>query len=169
MLFMGQEFLEDKLWSDSPGRTDRLIWWDGAEGDDPHMADFLRCTRDLIHLRRSLPALRADPIEVYHGDQANRVLAFQRWVPGAGGDVVVVASLNESTLVGYELGLPRGGRWRERLNSDAYDNFPNPWVAGNGGGVQAGGPPRHGFAQSARLTIPANGVLVLTAEDRPAR
>jgi len=162
MLFMGQEFLEDKLWADSPGRADRLIWWDGAEGADRHMADFRRCTRDLIHLRRELPALRADPIASYSADQANRVLAVQRWMPGAGRDVVVVASLNESTLDAYELGLPWPGRWREAFNSDAYDMFPNPWVAGNGGGVVADGPPRHGFAQSARLTVPANAILVFT-------
>src|SRR5690348_18510269 len=65
MLFMGEEFLEDKLWSDSPGRADRLIWWDGALGGvldgaldgDRSMADFLRCTSGLIALRKALPAL----------------------------------------------------------------------------------------------------------------
>jgi 1,4-alpha-glucan branching enzyme len=163
MLFMGQEFLEDKLWSDSPGRADRLIWWDGLQGADRHMADFRRCTRDLIALRRAQPALRADPITVFRSDDANRVLAFQRWVPGVGADVVVVASFNESTMTGYELGFPCPGRWCEVFNSDAYDFFPNPWVSGNGGGVDADGPPRHGFGQSARLTLPANSLLVFAA------
>jgi 1,4-alpha-glucan branching enzyme len=163
MLFMGQEFLEDKLWSDSPGRGDRLIWWDGLAGADRHMADFRRCTRDLIALRRSQPALRADPIAVYQTDSASRVLAFQRWVPGVGADVVVVASFAETTTTGYELGFPRPGRWREVFNSDAYDFFPNPRVSGNGGAVVADGPPRHGFGQSARLTVPANSLLVFAA------
>jgi len=160
MLFMGEEFLEDKLWSDSPGRTDRLIWWDGALGGDRHMVDFLRFTQDLIALRRSLPALRDEPITVYPPDEDNRVLAFQRWVPWAGQDVVVVAGLNESTLRGYQLGFPQPGSWREVFNSDYYDNYPNPWVAGNGGAVEADGPGLHGFDQSATLTIPANGLLV---------
>ena len=164
MLFMGEEFLEDKLWSDSPDRGDRLIWWDGAAGEDPAMADFLRYTRDLIHLRRALPALRAEPITVYPADPANRVLAYQRWVPGAGWDVVVVISLSESTLRGYRLGFPRPGHWREVFNSDFYDHFPNPWVAGNNGGVWADGPGMHGFAQSAALTVPANSVLVFAAD-----
>jgi hypothetical protein len=48
-LVMGQEFLEDKLWSDSPQRSDLMIWWDGVEGDDPDMVDFHRFTRDLLH------------------------------------------------------------------------------------------------------------------------
>jgi hypothetical protein len=37
-------------------------------------------------------------------------------------------------------------------------------VVGNNGHVVADGPPLHGFAQSARLTIPANSVLVLTTD-----
>ncbi|GIE95082.1 1,4-alpha-glucan branching enzyme [Paractinoplanes rishiriensis] len=154
MLFMGQEFLEDKLWSDSPGRTDRRIWWDGALGGDRHMADFLRCTTDLIALRRELPALRSDALHVYAPDEDNRVLAYQR------DNVVVVLSFKEQILYGYELGLPQPGRWREAFNTDWYDHWPNPWVAGNGGSVRADRPGRHGFAQSAALTIPANGLLV---------
>jgi 1,4-alpha-glucan branching enzyme len=163
MLFMGEEFLEDKLWSDSPGRTDRLIWWEGALGADPAMADFLRCTADLIALRKAWPALRADPLAIVSVDEANRVMAFQRWVPGVGGDVVVVLTLSESTLYDYRLGFPRAGRWRESFNTDYYDNFPNPWVAGNAGAVTADGPPMHGLAQSTTLTIPANSLLVFTA------
>ena len=38
MLFMGQEFLEDKPWSDNPNRADRMIWWQGFEAADRHMA-----------------------------------------------------------------------------------------------------------------------------------
>ena len=40
MLFMRQEFLEDKLWSDNPNRSNLLIWWDGFEGQDRHVSDF---------------------------------------------------------------------------------------------------------------------------------
>jgi 1,4-alpha-glucan branching enzyme len=46
------------------------------------------------------------------------------------------------------------------FNSDVYDNWVNPWVAGNGDGVQADGGPLHGFATSASVVIPANGVVV---------
>ncbi|GLY00160.1 alpha-amylase family glycosyl hydrolase [Actinoplanes sp. NBRC 101535] len=161
MIFMGQEFLEDKLWSDSPGRTGRLIWWDGAFGADRHMADFLRFTRDLIGVRRALPALRGEGLNVFSVDERNRVLAFHRWVPGRGQDVVVVLTLSESTLRGYRLGLPLAGRWHEVFNSDYYDHCPNPIVAGNAGAVPADGPAMHGFGQSAELTVPANGLLVL--------
>jgi len=36
----------------------------------------------------------------------------------------------------------------------------NPMVAGNGGGIDASGPPLHGFAASADIVIPANGFVV---------
>ena len=54
--------------------------------------------------------------------------------------------------------------WRELFNSDVYDNFPNPGAVGNGGAVQASGPPLDGFGASAALTLPANGVIVLARE-----
>lgn len=165
MLFMGQEFLEDKLWSDDPHRADLGIWWAGLEGADRHMADFHRCTRDLLRLRRRHPALRSEPVVVYPLDDAARVLTFQRWVPGVGRDVVVVVSLRESTFHGdYALGFPHAGRWHEVFNSDHYDHWPNPWVQGNGGAVEADGPPLHGMPASARITVPANSILVFATD-----
>lgn len=166
MLFMGEEFLEDKLWSDDPNADDLLIWWDGLDGLDPAMGDFHRCIRDLIALRHRHPALRADPINVFHIDNVNRVLAFHRWIPTTGRDIVVVASLNEAAFSwgSYQLGLPLAGAWLEAFNSDFYDNYPNPGVQGNGGQVWADGPPRDSMPASAGLTIPGNGLLLLTRD-----
>jgi 1,4-alpha-glucan branching enzyme len=164
MLFMGQEILEDKPWSDNPEFfRDTLIWWEGL-AQDKAMADHHRFTRELVALRRRHPALRGEGLRIISVDAHNRVLAFQRWVEGIGRDVVVVASLNESTLHGYRLGLPRAGYWRESFNSDVYDGWVNPNVAGNGGGVHADARPMHGLAASAALVIPANSVLVLTTD-----
>jgi 1,4-alpha-glucan branching enzyme len=166
MHFMGQEFLEDKWWSDDPHRTDRFIWWAGLEGGDRHMRDFHRFTRDLSWLRRRHPALRSEPVNGYHVDNVNRVLAYHRWLPGAGRDVVVVASLREATFSdrSYALGFPVPGHWHEVFNSDVYDHFANPWVQGNPGGVDAGGAPMHGMSHSARITIPANSILVFARD-----
>ena len=166
MIFMGQEFLEDKLWSDDPHRADCLIWWDGLDGADRHMGDFHQFTRDLIWLRRRHPALRSDPITVYPPDTGNRILAFQRWVPGVGRDIAVVASLNESTFYdrSYTLGLPQPGHWHEVFNSDFYDYFPNPAVEGNPGGIDASGPPANGMPYSGHITIPANSLLVFARD-----
>jgi 1,4-alpha-glucan branching enzyme len=162
LLFMGQEILEDKPWSDTPdGAT--LVFWAGLDTDGA-MRDHHRFTRDLVQLRRRQPALRGEAIHTFHVHGDNRVIAFHRWLEGIGRDVVVVASLNESTFFGYQLGFPGGGRWLEVFNSDVYDSFPNPIVAGNGGAVNADGPAQHGLPASASIVIPANGVLVFARE-----
>jgi len=159
LLFMGQEILEDKSWSDTPS-SDTSIWWAGLFGGDKSMGDFLRFSRELIGLRRSHPALRGEGCSIIHVHDQNRVLAFQRWVEGVGSDVVVVCSLNEDTWYNYAIGFPAGGRWLEVFNSDVYDNWVNPLVAGNGGGVDASGQAMHGLPCSASVTIPANGLVV---------
>jgi 1,4-alpha-glucan branching enzyme len=173
-LFMGQEFLEDKQWCSDPRLpdTDHLIWWGGLVEDatgkaaDPAMADHLRFTQDAVRLRNSQPALRGDALNVFYTHDADRVIAFQRWAQGAGEDMVVVATLSESTWWGYRLGFPSAGRWVEVFNSDVYDSCNangvsvNPQVAGNAGGVTAERVPMHGLPASASVVVPANGVVV---------
>jgi 1,4-alpha-glucan branching enzyme len=95
----------------------------------------------------------------------NRVIAFHRWLEGVGRDVVIVASLNDSTWWSYEIGLPGAGQWLEVFNSDVYDNWVNPVVAGNGGQIYADGGPLNGMSASASIVIPANGFVVF-ARDR---
>lgn len=160
-LFMGQEFLESRPWDSNPGGPN-LLDWAALHTGDKVMADHLRFTQELMRLRSIQPALRGDNVHPYHVSDANRVLAFHRWL-SSGADVIVVASLNESTWWNYDLGFPVRGFWREVFNSDVYDNWVNPWVAGNGGGVEAAGSPMHGFATSATVVIPANGIVVFAA------
>jgi 1,4-alpha-glucan branching enzyme len=160
-IFMGQEFLEDKQWHDEPSSPLR-IWWEGLTQGIKVMTDFLRFTQELLAVRNRLQGLRGKGINVFNVHNDNRILAFHRWVPGHGHDVVVVASLNESTYFNYEMGFPTGGYWREEFNSDVYDNWVNPWVSGNGGGVEANGWCMHGLPASARITIPANSIVIFT-------
>ena len=166
MIFMGQEFLEDKHWTDWQGKPELLIWWEGLEGKDKAMADQHRFTREMMWLRRKQPALRGDGLNVFHVHNGNRVIAFHRWVPGLGRDVVIVASLNENTFYNYSyrLGFPGGGHWLEVFNSDTYDNFFNPNVQGNPGGVTADGPGQDGLPNSAGITLPANSILVFARD-----
>jgi 1,4-alpha-glucan branching enzyme len=165
-LFMGEEILEDKLWSDDeqdhPGH---LIWWEGLNSSTV-MADYRRFMRDLIRLRRSQPALRGEGVRVSRVNNFDRVIVVHRWVADGspGRDVVMVTSFDENPKIGYALGLPLGGHWAELFNSDFYDRFPNPTVVGNGGAVTADGPGLDGFAHSARITIPPNGALILTRD-----
>ncbi len=162
MLFMGQEFLEDKQWADdATNHPGLLIWWDGLDwGHDSHMGDFHRFAEELIRLRRNQPALRGESLRIIHTHNDNRILAFHRWIEGIGRDVVIVASLNDNTFYGYELGWPWDGEWTEIFNSDFYDGYPNVSVHGNGGKIVAWWQPRDEMPATARLTIPANSILI---------
>jgi 1,4-alpha-glucan branching enzyme len=82
------------------------------------------------------------------------------------GDVVVVASLNNQSFYNqsYRIGFPGGGHWHEVFNSDIYDNYFNPNVQGNYGGVDADRPAWDGLPTSANITLPANSILVFARD-----
>ena len=163
-IFMGQEFLESRQWNCDPTATANLIEWADLNATDPSMRDHLRFTQDLIRLRWNQPALRGDNVNVFHVHGQNRVIAFHRWLDGIGRDVIVVATLAETTWLNYAIGFPLPGRWFEVFNSDVYDHWVNPMVAGNGGEISADGGPLHGFNASANIVIPANGIVVFARD-----
>jgi 1,4-alpha-glucan branching enzyme len=161
MLFMGQEFLEDKPWSDNVEyHRELLLHWAGLDRGDKQMLDHLRFMRELIDLRWRYPALRGQGFRVVHVHDGNRVLAFQRWVEGEGQDVIVVVHLAPFNRFGYRIGFPGGGEWREIFNSDVYENWVNPGVCGNGGRIVTEPEPLHELSHSAALVLPANSLLV---------
>jgi 1,4-alpha-glucan branching enzyme len=163
MLFMGQEFLEDKQWADDfVSHPELLLYWTGLEQGDKQMADHVRFVRELLACRRNSPGLRGQGFRVVHAHDQNRVFAFHRWVEGEGHDVMVVAHLAPFHRFEYRIGFPSGGDWRETFNSDVYENWVNPCVVGNGGQVIANSHPMHEYAFSAELVLPANSILVFT-------
>jgi 1,4-alpha-glucan branching enzyme len=59
----------------------------------------------------------------------------------------------------YRVGVPRGGFWREALNSDAAEYGGAGW--GNLGGRWAVEPGAHGRPFALELTLPPLGALFL--------
>jgi 1,4-alpha-glucan branching enzyme len=119
MLFQGQEFLECG-WFDDRVPLD----WEKAE----RHAGILRLYRDLIRLRRNwyenTRGLTGQHVNVYHVNNADKLIAFHRWHDGGpGDDVIVVANFANRVQQAYTIGFPHAGIWRVRFNSDAqsYD------------------------------------------------
>jgi len=63
---------------------------------------------------------------------------------------------------GYRGGVPRGGFWREILNSDA--TVYGGSGVGNRGGMHSDAHGSHGRDQSLVVTVPPLGIVVFAAE-----
>jgi 1,4-alpha-glucan branching enzyme len=63
----------------------------------------------------------------------------------------------------YRIGLPRGGRWREALNTDS--SFYGGGDVGNIGGIEAEPVTWNEQQFSAKVTIPPLGALWLVPEN----
>ena len=61
---------------------------------------------------------------------------------------------------GYRIGVPRPGRYRERINTDATE-YGGSGV-GNAGEVHADPHPAHGHPYSILLNLPPLGTLIFT-------
>ncbi|MWB98640.1 1,4-alpha-glucan branching protein GlgB [Agromyces seonyuensis] len=161
LLFMGQEFGQLSEWSEARG----LDWWMLDQPGHRALAEFVGRLNALYRETPALWALDHDPsgLEVVDGGAAaESVLAFLRF-DGDGRPLLFVANFSGLDQVGYRIGLPSAGRWREVLNSDASEFGGRG--AGNLGGVDALPEPYRGRPASATITIPARGALWLVPED----
>jgi 1,4-alpha-glucan branching enzyme len=164
LLFAGQEFAQTREWN-----HDRSLDWHLL--DQPDHAGIARWITDLNRLYATVPALHQldhDPdgfAWIDASDTANCVISYCRF-DRDGGVVAVVVNLTPVPRHGYRIGLPRPGRWVERLNSDAQCYGGSSM--GNGGHVRADDVAAHGHRWSAALTLPPLSVLVLMPEANDA-
>jgi len=118
-----------------------LDWSNGTK-----FPGIIQLYRDLIHLRRNWfntsRGLRGENVNLFHVNNADKVIAFHRWDQGGSGDdVVIVLNLAIRSYPSYRIGFPRGGLWRVRFNSDwsgydrAFGNWPS-FDTDTGGGPQ---------------------------------
>jgi 1,4-alpha-glucan branching enzyme len=161
LLFMGQELAQEREWS-----HERSLDWHLLE--DPQHQGVQHLVRDLNHVYRDHAALWEvdfDPSGFWWlepNDADNNVVAFCRGSRGARDVLACVANLSPVPRDGYRVGVPRPGRWREALNTDA-EGYGGSNV-GNYGGVEAETVPWHGQPYSVRLSLPPLGVLWLVPE-----
>jgi 1,4-alpha-glucan branching enzyme len=163
LLFMGGEFGQGREWN-----HDASLDWHLLDVD--RHAGVRNWVRDLNRFYRDEPAMHELDVEpggfewVDCNDAENSVLSLLR--KGRDGRLVLaVFNFTPVARSGYRLGVPRAGRWTERLNSDA----PAYGGAGLGnlGGVEAEPAPAHGRPSSLALTLPGLSAVFFTSEALP--
>jgi 1,4-alpha-glucan branching enzyme len=162
MLFMGDEFAQRREWT----HEDSLEWH--VLRDDPRHEGVQRWVADLNRVYRENPALHAKDFQVdgfrwiNRGDWEASVLSYLRMGAEGTPPVLVVCNFTPVPRYNYRVGVPRGGRWRELLNSDA--EYYGGSGMGNKGGVEAQPMPYEDLHQSLSLTLPPLSVLFFKPE-----
>jgi 1,4-alpha-glucan branching enzyme len=141
-----------------------------ADGPDPTALRraFDRWLAALNVAYRNEPALHAldcDPhgfewIDTHDADRS--VISFIRKSPYAREQIIFVGNFTPVPRFNYRIGVPRGGFWRELLNSDASEHGGSGH--GNLGGVEASPVPSHGRMHSLTLTLPPLGAIILKSD-----
>ncbi len=168
LLFMGGELGVRREWSHDA----ELEWF---VLDYPYHRGVQRWVRDLNRLYRSNSALHTGDCSptgfewVNCQNDGKSVLSFLR--KGAPETKPVLAVYNFSARVyhDYRVGVPLGGRWEEKLNSDS-EHYGGSGQ-GNLGGAEAEQTPADGHPYSLSLTLPALAALFFApgAKRRPRK
>jgi 1,4-alpha-glucan branching enzyme len=151
LLFMGGELGVRREWA-----HDLELEWKVL--DHPYHRGVQRWVRDLNRFYRKTRALHEGDFDpsgfewVNCQNDGKSVLSFLRKSPET---KPVLAVYNFSTKVyhHHRIGVPSGGRWTEKLNSDS-EHYGGSGQ-GNLGGVEAEALPSNGHPYSLSLTVPA--------------
>jgi 1,4-alpha-glucan branching enzyme len=161
LLFMGGEFGQWREWV-----HDEALEWDLLEY--PLHAGLHKWVSDLNRFYKSEPAMYewdCDPAGfewIDCGDADSSVVSLIRKGKSTSTVILAVCNFTPVPRLGYRVGAPRGGYWREALNSDsaAYGGGN----LGNGGGCEAAAISLHGRPCSLALTLPPLAVLFFKHE-----
>jgi 1,4-alpha-glucan branching enzyme len=161
LLFMGGEFGQKREWQHDASLEWHVLQYPLHEG-------VRRWVRDLNHVYRLTPALYQRDftpdgfqwIDCNNSDES--VLVYLRRGHDPGDVALVACNFTPVPRDNYRIGVPRGGWWRERLNSDAADYGGSG--SGNFGGLEASPLPSHGMTHSVVLRLPPLAALVLTPD-----
>ena len=156
LIFMGDEFGQVREWSHDMSLEWHVLQYPVHRGVQAWVEQVNR-------LYRSEPALHwfdNDPRGfewVDCNDGQTSVISLLR--KGQSPEDVILGVFNFTPVprVGYQVGVPAGGYWRELLNSDAKEYGGSGM--GNLGGVEAKPEPMHGRPYSLTLTLPPLGAL----------
>ncbi|MCU0782554.1 MAG: 1,4-alpha-glucan branching protein GlgB [Verrucomicrobia bacterium] len=162
MLFMGGELGQRGEWN-----ADGELDWRLLDAGPYHrgLRQFVGDLNQLYAAEAALWQSDYDPAGfawIDCSDHENCVLTFLRRDAGRTSELVVILNLTPVPRRDYRVGLPRPGRWREVLNSDAAVYGGSN--AGNLGGVAAADFPWQNQPCSATFTLPPLSVIVFRPE-----
>ncbi len=156
LFFMGGEIGQTTEWSIERG----VEWWLTQHATHKGVQTLVK---DLNAYYKNTPALYDQQFEqsgfewIEHQDNENSFIAYLRKGQAAHKAQVVVCNFTPITRIGFRIGVPNGGEWKEVMNTDA--------VKYNGSGVHNEGIltaeaiPWHGRAYSLLITFPPLGMV----------
>jgi 1,4-alpha-glucan branching enzyme len=156
LLFMGGEIAQWKEWN-----HDESVEWHVL--DYPFHKGVQTWVKDLNHLYRIESALHEmdfSPegfqwVDFHNWEES--IISFIRKGKNSGDVFLVVCNFTPIPRHNYRVGVPKGGFWKEMLNSDA--KIYGGSGQGNTGGLEATPIPFHGKFFSLSLVLPPLGIV----------
>jgi len=161
LVFMGGEFGQWDEWYHETSLGWHLL-------DYPLHQSLQRWVKDLNEFYRSEPVMHEvdfsnDGFEwIDFRDWESSIISFIRKGRDTQDIVLVVCNFTPVARTNYRIGVPRGGYWREVLNSDARIYGGGDY--GNLGGLEAAPIPCYGRYYSLSLVLPPLSVLFFKSE-----
>jgi 1,4-alpha-glucan branching enzyme len=161
LLFMGGEFGQVREWNHDSSLEWHVLEYSYHQGVQ-------QWVKDLNQLYKREPALHAldfSPEGFQWIDPQNweqSVISFIRRGEMTDDIILVIANFTPVPRHNYRIGVPKGGYWKELLNSDAKTYGGSG--QGNVGGVESSPVVAHGYYNSVSLTLPPAGILFLKNE-----
>lgn len=157
LIFMGCEFAQWREWNHDESLDWHLLQYEQHKG-------IQKLLQDLNRIYRQEPALYefdCEPdgfewVDCY--DWENSIISFIRKGKTTNTIVLAVCNFTPVPRQSYLLGVPRGGYWKELINSDA--EIYGGCGMDNSGGVHAKRRGQHGRPNSIAITLPPLAVVI---------
>jgi 1,4-alpha-glucan branching enzyme len=162
LLFMGGEIAQWSEW-----QHDQSLDWHALV--EPRHSGMRQWIQDLNRFYRSEPALHeldCDPAGfewIDCRDAESSIVILLRKGRREGRAVLVACNFTPVARPNYRVGVPRGGTWKEALNSDA--KYYGGSGTGNMGEVEAAPVPCHGRRFSLSLALPPLAILFFVSDE----
>jgi 1,4-alpha-glucan branching enzyme len=120
--------------------------------------------KDMIRLRKNLDGgsgSLADPqVAILHRNDTAKVIAYRRY-GNTNEDVIVIANLRNKAYAAYDIGVPSGGAWKVRLDTD-WTAYGADFGGGETGTLQAVAMPYGGQPYKLTTALGAYSAVVLS-------